>query len=381
MRKYYLDNLRWLVILILFPYHTLLLYSSIGSYYFHVANSMVANAFLLCFAPWFMQLLFTVAGIATYYSLKRRNSTEYLKERVTKLLLPAAAGVLLVIPVSVYFGFLYSGYTGNFLSLWLSIFSHPLEYLANGIIIGPLWFLLYLFIVSVVALPFIMKYKKGEWRIPLEKVTVPKLLLMIIPLTIGSFFLNLYPDKSVVQFLLLFMAGYFLLSDDGVQEKLEDKRWPLFISFVVLTSIYVVLASSILSSSADAASGTTSTLSLFLMQLYANVILWLGVLGVMGMGKHYLEFKNPPPCTVLRLPSHLHFHIVWINLFGLLPIGWFPGMMALQVNLTMALSFVFTIATIEVVGEFKGIRFLFGIKGLKFLIWRLIPFKYFFWPG
>jgi hypothetical protein len=364
MRKYYLDNLRWLVILVLFPYHTLLLYSSIGSYYFHVANSMVANAFLLCFAPWFMQLLFTVAGIATYYSLKRRNSTEYLKERVTKLLLPAAAGVLLVIPVSVYFGFLYSGYTGNFLSLWLSIFSHPLEYLANGIIIGPLWFLLYLFIVSVVALPFIMKYKKGEWRIPMEKVTVPKLLLMIIPLTIGSFFLNLYPDKSVVQFLLLFMAGYFLLSDDGVQEKLEDKRWPLFISFVVLTSIYVVLALSILSSSADAASATTSILSLFLMQLYANVILWLGVLGVMGMGKHYLEFKNPTTLylSAASFPIYI-FHIVWINLFAYYLIGWLPGMMALQVILTMALSFVFTIATIEVVRRIKGIRFLFGIKG------------------
>jgi glucan biosynthesis protein C len=367
MRKYYLDNLRWLVILILFPYHTLLLYSSIGSYYFHVANSVVANAFLLSFAPWFMQLLFTVAGIATYYSLKKRTSTEYLKERVTKLLLPAAAGAILVIPFSVYFGFLYSGYTGSFLSLWLTIFSHPLEYLANGIIVGPLWFLLYLFIVSVVALPFIMKYKKGEWRIPLEKVTVPKLLLVIIPLTIGSFFLNLYPDKSVVQFFLLFMAGYFLLSDDSVQEKLEDKRWTLFISFVVLTIIYVVLALSILGSSGDAASAATSTtsvLSLFLMQLYANVILWLGVLGVMGMGKHYLEFKNSITLylSAASFPIYI-FHIVWINLFAYYLIGWMPGMMALQVILTMALSFVFTIATIEVVRRIKGVRFLFGIKG------------------
>lgn len=51
MRKYYLDNLRWLIILILFPYHVLLIYSSIGSYYFHVANSSIANAFLLTFAP------------------------------------------------------------------------------------------------------------------------------------------------------------------------------------------------------------------------------------------------------------------------------------------------------------------------------------------
>jgi hypothetical protein len=45
-----------------------------------------------------------------------------------------------------------------------------------------------------------MKYKNGNWRIPIEKVTIPKLLLLIIPLAIGSFFLNLYPEKSIVQF-------------------------------------------------------------------------------------------------------------------------------------------------------------------------------------
>lgn len=363
MRKYYLDNLRWLIILILFPYHTLLIYSGIGSYYFHVANSSIANAFILTFAPWFMQLLFAIAGIATYYSLKRRDAKQYLKERVSKLLLPTVAGAILVIPVSVYFGYLYSGYTGSFLSLGLSIFSHPLENLANGIIVGPLWFLLYLFIISVVALPLIMKYKKGEWRIPLEKVTVPKLLLGIIPLTIGSFFLNLYPEKSIVQFFLLFIFGYFLLSDDGIQQKLDDKRWPLFISFVVLTVIYVVLASYILSSSGDAAT-STSMISLFLMKLYANVILWLGVLGVMGMGKHYLEFKTPKTLylSAASFPIYI-FHIAWINMFAYYIINWIPDLMALQVILTMALSFIFTIATIEVVRRIKGVRFLFGIKG------------------
>ncbi len=144
MRKYYLDNLRWLIILILFPYHTLLIYSSIGSYYFHVANSSIANAFILTFAPWFMQLLFAIAGITTYYSLKRRDAKQYLEERVSKLLLPSVAGVILVIPVSVYFGYLYNGYTGNFLSFMLYHFTNALQNIGSGLLIGPLWFLLYL---------------------------------------------------------------------------------------------------------------------------------------------------------------------------------------------------------------------------------------------
>ena len=368
MRKYYLDNLRWIIILVLFPYHTLLLYSSIGSYYFHVANSAVANAFILSFAPWFMQLLFTVAGIATYYSLKRRDSQEYLKERVTKLLLPTVAGVLLVIPISVYYGYLYSGYTGSFLSLWLTIFTNPLYYLENGIILGPLWFLLYLFLISLVALPIIIKYKNSQWRIPLEKVTIPKLLLLIIPLAIGNFFLNLYPEKSMVQFFLLFLFGYFLLSDDGVQEKLEDNRWPLFISFLAITIVYLVITLPTIDSAGNAASASSFSLEtilyLILLKIFVNSILWLGVLSVMGMGKHYLEFKNKITLylSAASFPIYI-FHIVWINLFAYYIIGWIPSLMALQVILIMALSFVFTIATIEVVRRIKGMRFLFGIKG------------------
>lgn len=368
MRKYYLDNLRWLIILVLFPYHVLLIYSSIGYYYFNVANSAIANAFILSFAPWFMQLLFTIAGIATYYSLKRRNSTEYLKERVTKLLLPTLAGVILVIPVSIYFGYLYNGYAGNFLSLWLNILTHPLQNLGNGIIIGPLWFLLYLFIVSLVALPIIMKYKQSQWKIPIEKVTVPKLLLLIIPLAIGSFFLDLYPDKSILQFFLLFIFGYFLLSDDGVQEKLENRRWPLFIAFLVLTIIYLVVTVPSLNSPVSVPTTTDLTLSgllsMFIIKLYVNSILWLGVLGVMGMGKHYLEFKNKKTLylSAVSFPIYI-FHIAWINMFAYYIIGWIPDLMVLQVILIMGLSFVFTIATIEVVRRIPGIRFLFGMKG------------------
>lgn len=364
VRKYYLDNLRLMVILLLFPYHTLLIYSGIGGYYFNVANNLVANAFILSLAPWFMQLLFTIAGIATYYSLKRRNSSQYLKERVSKLLIPTLAGVVLVIPVSVYFGFLYNGFDGGFLSLWWTMMSNWMEYLAQGLLLGPLWFLLYLFIVSIIALPFIMKYKKSNWRIPLEKVTVPKLLLLVIPLALGSYFLNLYPEKSLIQFLLLFIFGYFLLSDDGVQERLEKSRWSLFISFLVLLGIYVYSSAISITASTGVVATSSTPLAIDLVaKLIINLIMWLGVLSVMGMGKHYLEFKNKRTMYLAGISFPIYiFHIVWINLLAYYIIGWIPQLMGVQVILIMALSFVLTLANIEVVKRIKGLRSLFGLR-------------------
>ena len=368
MRKYYLDNIRWMIILILFPYHTLLIYSGIGTYYFNTANSIFANAFILTFAPWFMQLLFAVAGIATFYSLRNRDSIAYLKERVSKLLIPTLAGVIFVIPISLYFGFLYNGYTGSFLQNWLDIISNSLYYLGMGLLVGPLWFLLYLFLISIVALPIILKYKNGKWRIPVEKVTIPKLLLLVFPLAVGSYFFNFYPEKSLIQFFLLFMFGYFLLSEDDVQQKLEDKRWPLFISFLVLLIFYVTQSLGSFSSAGNAVVSTVPLYSLiitsFMVQLLTNLILWLAVLGIMGMGKHYLEFNNPTTLylSTVSFPIYI-FHIVWINMFAYYIIGWIPNMMWLQIILIMALSFILTLVTIEILKRIGITRFLFGIKG------------------
>ncbi len=277
MRKYYLDNLRWLIILILFPYHVLLVYTPISSYYINAASNVIASVFILSFASWFMQLLFVIAGIATYYSLKRRDATEYLKERVSKLFIPMVAGMILVIPFSTYYAFLLNdytgiylnlnGYTGSFLNLWVELFTNPLHYFQQGILIGPLWFLLYLFIVSLVALPIIMKYKKADWKIPTEKITIPKLISLIIPLTIASFFLNIFPEKSIAQIFLLFIFGYFLLSSESVQEKLEKRRWPLFISFLLINMLYVAMALSFLNTAADGSVTIPSTLDIIVSLL------------------------------------------------------------------------------------------------------------------
>lgn len=355
--------------MVLFPYHALLLYSGVGSYYFHVTNNFAANAFIVSFAPWFMQLLFTIAGIAAYYSLKRRDPGEYLKERVSKLLIPMIAGTVLVMPVSIYFAYLYNGFTGSFPALWWELMSNGPNHVGSGLLIGPLWFLLYLFIISILAFPIILKYKPGTWNIPPEKVTIPKLLLLVLPLAIGSYFLNFYTEKSIVQFLLLFLLGYFLLSDDGVQQKLEERRWPLFISFLVLTILYVI-PTAINMTNATAVAGTPPVaswfdLTTFLVKLGTNLILLLGVLSVMGMGKHFLEFKKKSTLylSAISFPIYI-FHIAWIHLFAYYLLKWMPNQIILQIILIMLLSFLLTIATVEVLKRIKITQFLFGMKGL-----------------
>lgn len=360
MRKYFLDNLRWIIIVVVVLYHVLIIYNNIGvPYVINTTGNTLATVFILSFSVWFMQLLFTVAGISTFYSLRKRDSKQYLNERVQKILIPMVAGIIFVIPFQTYYGFLYNGQNLNFLNFWFNFLTNWWYYFITGNGIGPLWFLLYLFIISLVALPIITKYKNGNWRIPTEKVNIYHLLLLIIPLAIGSSLINLSPDKSLVQFFLLFIFGYFLLSDEDIQQKLEDKRWPLFITFILLI---IGLLTTYLSKLYFSIILIDTTAPLFL--LYSNAIVWIGILAIMGMGKYYLEFKTPMTLYLSGASYPIYiFHIAWITMLQYIFLTLFPNMIALQIILIFTLGFTLTLLTYEIIRRIKVVRFLFGIRG------------------
>ena len=46
-----------------------------------------------------MALLFVIAGMCARYSLEKRSVKEFVKERVSKLIIPFVSGILLLIPI------------------------------------------------------------------------------------------------------------------------------------------------------------------------------------------------------------------------------------------------------------------------------------------
>lgn len=75
---------------------------------------------------WLIPLLFTIAGITSYYSLKKRNLREYLKERILRLLIPFISAMILLNPILSYFGMKFhqnlpSSYFGYYLQSFTKI--------------------------------------------------------------------------------------------------------------------------------------------------------------------------------------------------------------------------------------------------------------------
>jgi len=63
-----------------------------------------------------------------------------------------------------------------------------------------------------------------------------------------------------------------------VQRKLEDKRWPLFISFLAITALYLLISVPNLNStgSSNTEFSFQSILGAFIMKIFENSIMWLG---------------------------------------------------------------------------------------------------------
>ena len=85
MRKYYLDNIRWVTVVLVVIYHVLYMYNGEGILggvgKITDLNVQYYDVFLYAVYPWFMFLLFLVSGICSRYYLDNHTAKEFAKER------------------------------------------------------------------------------------------------------------------------------------------------------------------------------------------------------------------------------------------------------------------------------------------------------------
>ena len=98
-RKYYIDNLRNYTILLLFPVHTFMIWNDFGSrFYIWQGENRILSTCIVAVNPWFMPLLFVLAGMSARFALERRSFREFVVQRIRKLLIPFICGMLLLVP-------------------------------------------------------------------------------------------------------------------------------------------------------------------------------------------------------------------------------------------------------------------------------------------
>ncbi|MBO5495161.1 MAG: acyltransferase [Eubacterium sp.] len=239
MRKYYLDNIRWLTIVCVVIFHVIYMFNGeakagvIGPF----KDVQYQDALQYLLYPWMMILLFIVAGMCSRYYLERHTVKEFVKSRTVKLLVPSTIGLFVFQWIQGYFNMQLSGAFDKIEAPKLMLY--PIMAISG---IGVLWFIQTLWLFSIV-LALIRHFEKGKLYGLCGKINIIIAIALVIPVYASSFVLNT-PVIVAYRFGIYgmtFLLGYFVFAHDGVIERISKWSVPLIILTVLLGGVYLYL--------------------------------------------------------------------------------------------------------------------------------------------
>ena len=244
MRKHYLDNIRWITVVIVVIYHVFYMYNAEGvlgglgritdlpvQYY---------DAFQYLVYPWFMPVLFLVSGISARLYLDSHTGKEFIRSRTRKLLVPSTIGLFAFQFIQGYVSMSLGGGLDGLMGEGVPMPVIFLIMVASGS--GVLWYMHLLWVYSVVLMP-IRKIEKGRLLEAGARTPLWLIALFILPIWGAAQILNT-PIVSVYRFafyFVFFLLGYYVFSHEETVERLERIAVPLMAAAVALCLIFTIL--------------------------------------------------------------------------------------------------------------------------------------------
>ena len=243
MRRYYVDNVRWVTVVIVVIYHVLYMYNTEGILggLGRITDLSVQyyDIFMYLVYPWFMPVLFIAAGMSSRYFLDGHSDREFVKNRTRKLLVPSTIGLFVFQFIQ---GYVSLSLSNAFAELAAAGVPKPVVFLimvASGS--GVLWFIHLLWIYSMILVLF-RKIEKGRLLKLAARTPLWMIIVFYFPVWGAAQILNT-PIVSVYRFafyFVFFLIGYYVLSNDEVMEKLKKLAVPAIAAGIVLCTIFSV---------------------------------------------------------------------------------------------------------------------------------------------
>jgi glucans biosynthesis protein C len=362
-RRYDLDWLRVLGVLLLIPFHGALIFvldPNAIMYIKDVVNSRVLDEAAGFVHMWHMPMLFIISGSATYFGLGFRSAREHIRERFLRLFIPLIFGVLTFVPFTTYIRH------SNSLSLqegYIGFFRFDLEHLdgMNGTFTpAHLWFILYLFVFSLVGLPLFLaiRSRKGKGIINAlgAGMQAPfSLMAWGILLTLVAA-LDILGDKNPLYYFSIFFSGFVLASDTRFQQSIDKLTW--------VTLVYGLFAGviNVMMPIQSYAEWTVQWMALGLMYQMGR---WALTLAALGLGHRFLNRTN----DILRYASEAAMPFYLLHMTFSVLTGYFSiqldAPVAVKYPLIVLVATGSTLIAYELVRRWNGTRWLFGMKPLK----------------
>ena len=264
----FVDNLRWVMIVLVVSMHAAVTYSHVGSWYFmedpkpELPTFLAFATYQVFLQAFFMGLLFLIAGYFVPRAYDQKGFWKFLRDRAIRLGIPSVLFMLFIQPVTVY---------------WLlrdfADHSRPAlgraywPYLSSGRVLsgsGPMWFTVALLVFSLVyGIVRLLRPKApaGDSESPLPGHA--QVVGLAILIALSTFLVRIVQPMgtSVLNMQLCFFSQYIFLFAVGIYAGRRNwlvripyafgMRW-LRLALVVGSLVWALLGFAIMSTHSDA---------------------------------------------------------------------------------------------------------------------------------
>lgn len=373
VRRHDLDWLRFIVIVILLFFHTGMLFNP---WDWHIKNSETSESFrywMIWSHFWRMPLLLFISGAGTYMALGKRSPGQFAKERFTRLFIPLAFGMVVIVPPQIYYEHIkeYSSYW----DFYKTVFNF-IPYPEGSFSWHHLWFIAYLLVYSLIAIPlliFLRSPKSAGFKSkvfhfvssPAGILFVPATIILITQIVLRPHFPEethaLIDDWAYFTFYFsFFVFGIIAYSNPLLWDNIGRNRKFLLVStIIILIPFYIfyfhfreIIQLPWSTDSVETAFDVTAT-----------YVSWFTVITVIAYGQHYLNRPHP---WLTKINEGLYpFYILHQTV--IIAIGFYicqlPWSIAAKFWIVSLLTLIGCVVFyLIVIRPFNLVRIIFGLK-------------------
>jgi peptidoglycan/LPS O-acetylase OafA/YrhL len=389
-RRPELDAIRTVVVIGLVFFHSALVFDPGDDFYVKNADTTdVVTVFAGLGVVWAMPMLFLIAGLGSWHSLRRRGPAGFAVERLLRLGIPLVFATLTIIPVPQWLRLRaadpdyhesYLRFLPRFFTMHLDPANFPFVVQGRYFETGHLWFVVLLLTFSLLLAPLVRWLPRDAGRRTCDRLAVAVrrrgvVLLPAVPVAVISALAGLeegYAAWSRWAYLLFFLYGFALAADERFREAMRRDALPAAVLGLVL---FLIGLPGFLIAGGDPFTDMTA-LAIGARTLY-GMTGWCWLVAILGLLDRRRQVAATPAAVpvpsegrgrrlygylaIAALPLYiLHQPIVVAVAYGV--VGW-DAPIVVKYTVIVAVSLALTVAAYDLlVRRTRVTRFLFGMR-------------------